>query len=119
MVKGSEFAVRCVAPVAARLGEGPLWDPRIERLLFLDIKGEKIFFFDPATGETKTVEAPGMVSALGLRRSGGYICACRSGFAELNIDDEAARLIPIIDPEADRPGNRFNDGKCDRRWRGR
>ena len=24
---------------------------------------------------------------------------------------------PIVDPEPDRPGNRFNDGKCDRRGR--
>ncbi|MGD9799756.1 MAG: SMP-30/gluconolactonase/LRE family protein, partial [Parvularculaceae bacterium] len=78
-------SVRCVAPVEAVLGEGPLYDPRIERLLFLDIKGDKIFRYDPKTEKTETFPVPGKVSALGLRRNGGYVSAGKAGFAFLDI----------------------------------
>lgn len=112
-MKGAPASIRCAAPVAARLGEGPLWDPRIGRLLFVDIKGEKLFLFDPATTETKTFAAPGAVSAIGLRRKGGYVCARKDGFGFLAILGDEISIKPLGDPEEDRSGNRFNDGKVD------
>lgn len=111
---------RCVAPVAARLGEGPLWDPRIARLLFVDIKGGKIFRYDPERERVEAIPAEGMASALGLARE-GYVCARRDGFHRLFIEDGAARFEPFADPEANLPANRFNDGKVDPRggfWAG-
>ena len=106
-------APHCIAPLGARLGEGPLYDPRDNTLYSLDIKGGKIFRTDLATESTETIVAPGMVSALALTKSGGFVCAMRNGFACLQIVDGAARITPIIDPEADAPVNRFNDGKAD------
>lgn len=103
----------CIAPVGAVLGEGPLWDPRINRLLWLDIKGGKIFRLDPETRRTETIAAPGMVSALGLAANGGYVCARRNGFARLKIENGEAKFSTLADPEAALPGNRFNDGKTD------
>lgn len=105
--------VQCIAPVGAALGEGPLWDPRIGRLLWLDIKGGKIFRLAPETGRVETISVDGMVSALGLAGAGDYVCARRDGFARLVIKNGAARFSAIVDPEADLPGNRFNDGKID------
>lgn len=105
--------VRCVAPVGALLGEGPLYDPRARRLHFLDIKGGRLFSYDPQSEKTAAREIAGEVSALALRRRGGYVCAFRNGFATLDLDDGAARPSPLFDPESDRPGNRFNDGKAD------
>lgn len=106
-------SVRPVAPVEAVLGEGPLFDPRIRRLLFLDIKGEALFAYDPQTEQTERYAAPGMVSALGLRRKGGYVCARRDGFAQLTLGAGAVEMSAIFDPEEEVPGNRFNDGKVD------
>ena len=106
-------AVKCAASVAALLGEGPLWDPRIGRLLFLDIKDSKLFLYDPKGADIETHSLPVMVSALGLRRQGGYVCAHRGGFAFLNVGVDGVEVEEIVDPEADRPGNRFNDGKVD------
>jgi sugar lactone lactonase YvrE len=106
-------SLNCVAPVGAVLGESPLWDPRINRLLWLDIKGGKIFRLDPETGRTETIAAAGMVSAIGLAAGGGYVCVRRSGFARLKIDKGEAKFSALADPEADLPGNRFNDGKVD------
>jgi sugar lactone lactonase YvrE len=106
-------AARCVAPLGAVLGEGPLYDPRDEALYSLDIKGGKIFRTDLETEETVTIAVPGMVSALALAKSGGFVCATQHGFARLTIQDGAARIAPVADPESDLPGNRFNDGKAD------
>lgn len=95
------------------LGEGPIWDPRIGRVLFLDIKGEKLFRYGPDDGVVETFDAPGMVSALGLARSGGYVCAMQDGFALLDIDAGEVKIRRLTDPERQTPGNRFNDGKVD------
>lgn len=43
----------------------------------------------------------------------------QNGFYSLDLESEV--LTPVIDPEQDLPGNRFNDGKCDpvgRFWAG-
>lgn len=106
-------SVRAVAPVGAILGEGPLFDPRIGKLVFLDIKGGALFAYDPLTEKTARRAAPGMVSALGLRRAGGYVCARRDGFAVLTLGEDGVELRALCDPEAEIPGNRFNDGKVD------
>jgi len=106
-------SIRCVAPVETLLGEGPLWDPRIGKLLFLDIKGRKIIAFDPQTERTEIRAAPGTVSALGLRASGGYVCAHKDGFAFLELTEDGVRLTPAAAAEGDKPENRFNDGKVD------
>jgi sugar lactone lactonase YvrE len=107
-------AARCIAPLGAVLGEGPLYDPRDEALYSLDIKGGKIFRTDLETEETVTIAVPGMVSALALAKSGGFVCAMRDGFARLTIEEGEARISPLADPEKNLPGNRFNDGKADR-----
>lgn len=107
------LSIDCVAPVRASLGEGPLWDPRIGKLVFLDIKGETIHLFDPQAEQLESHDAPGMVSALAPRGERGYVCAMRSGFARLDIIGGRVAIDPIIDPEADHPSNRFNDGKAD------
>jgi sugar lactone lactonase YvrE len=58
---------------------------------------------------------PEEVGSFALREQGGLIAALRSGFAL--IDLERGRIEPLADPEADRPQNRFNDGRCDRQGR--
>lgn len=106
-------SVRCVAPVEAVLGEGPLFDPRIGKLLFLDIEGGKLFAYDPQTEETEVFAAPGKVSALGLRRKGGYVCARKDGFAFFDLRGGETHFTAVASPEKDKPDNRFNDGKVD------
>lgn len=106
-------SVRAVALVEAILGEGPLYDPRSGKLLFLDIKGGALFAYDPQTEKVQRFSAPGAISAIGLRRKGGYVCARKDGFAILTLGADAAETQPLCDPEESAPGNRFNDGKVD------
>lgn len=106
-------AVHCVAPVAAQLGEGPLWDPRAHRLFWVDIKGGKLFAYDPATNDYESWALGGAVSAIALARSEGFVCACRNGFGRLLFKNGVPALIPITNPETSLTKNRFNDGKAD------
>jgi sugar lactone lactonase YvrE len=64
---------------------------------------------------TRVTRLPEPVGAIALRAGGGLVAAARSGFAY--IDRDGAMSPAFCTPEADRPGNRFNDGKCDRAGR--
>lgn len=103
--------VRCIADVKAVLGEGPIWVEREQALYWVDIKGRRIF----RIGEDEQVTAwdtPMRVASLAPRASGGFIAGTDQGFAD--IDPDRMHFEIISDPETDRPGNRFNDGKVDR-----
>jgi len=108
-------AIRCVADVRAEVGEGPAWDDRDGGLWWVDIKGQRLFRFDPASGENRAWAMPERIGCVVPRQAGGLIAAFQTGFK--GIDPESGAVTPIVDPEPDRPGNRFNDGKCDRRGR--
>lgn len=94
------------------LGEGPLWHPAEGALYWVDITGKKIHRYFPAYGQTEVFEVPRMVSALGLRKSGSFVCAADDGFHFWT--PQGNRFEPISNPEFGRQGARFNDGKVDR-----
>ncbi|MEO5972300.1 MAG: SMP-30/gluconolactonase/LRE family protein [Sphingomicrobium sp.] len=110
----SEPAISCVADVAALLGEGPLWVAREAALYWVDIKGRKIFRLD-AAGAVTAWETPLRVGSIAPRASGGFIAGTDQGFA--TFDPATGQLELLSNPEADRPDNRFNDGKVDRAGR--
>ncbi|MEO6248713.1 MAG: SMP-30/gluconolactonase/LRE family protein [Sphingomicrobium sp.] len=107
-------AIRLVADVKALLGEGPLWVERDQALYWLDIKGYRILRLD-GSGLREWPTAM-RVGSIAPRASGGFVAGTETGFATLELGDEA-QFTAIGDPEADSPGNRFNDGKVDRHGR--
>jgi len=107
-------SIECVADVKAVLGEGPIWVARERALYWVDIKGRKIFRIDDA-GALTIWETPLRVGSLAPRAGGGFIAGTDRGFAE--VDPEAGRYDLLVQPEEDRPNNRFNDGKVDRSGR--
>ena len=102
--------VSCVLDVRAALGEGPTWSREERRLYWVNINGHTVNRFDPATGANEVCQLPEQVGSFVLREAGGLVVALRSGFHFLDFD--TAALTPIVDPEADKPDNRFNDGRC-------
>lgn len=106
--------VSCVADVGAVLGEGPVWDARDCALYWLDIKGLKIFRRDSA-GILQQWATPFRICSLAPRAAGGFIAGTERGFAL--VDPAAGLYQPFLNPEPDRRGNRFNDGKLDREGR--
>ena len=102
---------RCVLPVAAGLAEGPCWWVEKQVLLWVDIEASRIGLFDPQTGRNNFLHLPAHVGAVVPTSVGDLLLATAAGLMRLDPSSEAVTLLS--DPEADRPGNRFNDGKCD------
>ena len=110
---------RVVLKSGAKLGEGSIWDSREKCLWWVDITEGLVHRFDPTTGENRTREVGQMVGTVVMRETGGLLVAIEKGIATL--DFESGRLDMVAQPEADKPTNRFNDGKCDpagRFWAG-
>jgi L-arabinonolactonase len=105
----------CVVDAKTELGEGTLWDPHAKILWWVDIWGKAIHRYDPATGEDKIFDAPEYVGSLGVRKKGGLVVALANGF--YFFDPDTGRYEHLGDPEADKLGTRFNDGKPDRQGR--
>lgn len=108
------MSAELVVDARAELGEGPVWDDRRERLLWVDILAGHVHTTDPATGADEVLEVGSEVGTIALRAGEGLVLALRDGFALLEPDGE---LRTVAEVEADKPGNRFNDGACDRAGR--
>jgi len=104
-------AVDCVWPVAAVLGEGPVWSPADRTLWFVDIKGSRIHAFAEAGGSTRSFATPEFAAFVFPALDGGMICGLRSGLFRFQPDTGRFDLLEKIDVE--HPGNRLNDGCVD------
>ena len=107
--------VQVALDIRAELGEGPLWDDRRQRLLFVDIMRGHVHEFDPSTGADRIVEFPWPVGAVALAENSDWILAAIDGFYRANPQSGAVQLLASV--EADRPDNRMNDGYVDARGR--
>jgi len=107
--------LRVVVPAANAIGESPVWSVREQALYWVDVEGKLVQRFVPGSGVLDRWSVPEVTSSIGLRRQGGLVAATRAGFAFL--DTETGAVTPIVHPEAEVFGNRFNDGKVDRRGR--
>jgi sugar lactone lactonase YvrE len=102
-------------PVAAgALPEGPCWDAAAGGLYWADIPAGRVHFLDKS-GEQRRWEAGQPVGAVAVRAGGGLVLAVRDGFAAL--DTATGQISALAGVELDRPGNRMNDGACDRAGR--
>jgi L-arabinonolactonase len=110
---GPEIA--CVLDAGAEVGEGALWDVQEQALFWVDIPKGHLHRFDPATGENRNWDMGEPIGCLALRGQGGAVVALQSGFHL--FDFGTAAKTPLIDPEANRAENRFNDGATDRQGR--
>lgn len=113
------YAIERVLPVQNEHGEGPVWDSATQTLYWVDIKGERFFRYQPATGHYESFWVGAQVGVLAVREQGGLIMATNQGFARW--DFATGRPEFIGHPEADRPEMRFNDGAVDpqgRFWAG-
>jgi sugar lactone lactonase YvrE len=103
--------VDCVWPIAAKLGEGPLWSARERAVWFVDIKGRCIHRYDVAAGTTRTWQAPQDVGFIVAAAGERFICGLKSGLHLFEPERSCFRLIAEVD--SDRPRNRLNDAHVD------
>jgi sugar lactone lactonase YvrE len=104
----------CVQRIAATCGESPIWSVREQALYWTDNLGGRIHRLDPESGSAESFVLGQNVMAIGLRESGGLLLALAK---QLAFYEPGGELEPLMDVEQDRPRNRFNDGKADRRGR--
>jgi sugar lactone lactonase YvrE len=101
------------------LGEGPLWDHRVGRMLWVDIAGGAVNILMPSAGSTERIELGENVGCLALtKRVDTVVAALRSGWHWLDLDTGERRLIASLPAPAN---SRFNDGAVDtagRFWTG-
>jgi xylono-1,5-lactonase len=104
----------CVWHVEATLGEGPLWVPAEQALWFVDIKKNHLHRYEPATGATKTFDTPENPGFI-VCRDGAFIVGMTSGLYSFGSATGGFALLERVD--ADKPGNRLNDGALDAQGR--
>jgi sugar lactone lactonase YvrE len=91
------------------LGEGVLWDARLGRLLWVDIKGQAVWRLDPASHRHQRLEVAEPVGFVALTEDPDLVIAgFKSGLVRLDLT--SGRHEPLLSPEPDKPGNRINDG---------
>ncbi|MGB0113142.1 MAG: SMP-30/gluconolactonase/LRE family protein [Ilumatobacteraceae bacterium] len=101
-----------VGDVRATLGEGPVWDERTGRVVWVDIVGCMVHSTHPGSGVTESTRLPSRVGAVAPRASGGWVAALQDGF--WTIGEGAPTRLAQVNTD---PNLRFNDGKCDPRGR--
>lgn len=102
----------CIWDAHAELGEGPLWSVREQALYWVDILGHRLHRYSPGEGQ-RSWQFDEEVSALAERAdAAGLVMTRRHSFAAFNPRTEEMTHLAGLDVHI--PGNRFNDGKCDR-----
>jgi sugar lactone lactonase YvrE len=111
----TDYALDNVFNARARLGECPLWDADRQLLYWVDILNYRVHQYDSATGNDRFFDVGDVVGPIALAGDQQLIIAQRNHIAFL--DTQSGQVSPILVVEADKPNNRFNDGKCDRQGR--
>ena len=102
----------------AFVGEGPVWDPRLGRLLWVDIPNNTLFTTDPANGRTDVRELERATGIVLPRAAGGYVAAMQDGFYTLSDEGHTELIAPV---DAENPITPLNDAEIDpqgRFWAG-
>ncbi len=111
--------VELVIDSKSELGEGAIWNQKTGELLWINITGKILNFYNPLTGNNKEMFTGQMIGTVVPTESGAVLVALKNGIYKLN--PETGTKKRIVDPEETLPNNRFNDGKCDpsgRFWAG-
>lgn len=95
-----------------------MWDRAGSRLVWVDITGRLVHFFDPQSHQDTSVAVPVTPGVAIPRQAGGFVLAAGHGFGFLDQDQRFEEVAQIA--QRDVPA-RMNDGNCDsagRFWAG-
>jgi xylono-1,5-lactonase len=107
----------CLWPVAAELGEGPVWVPEQNRLYFVNLVGKTLHAFDADSGARHSWPLPDYICWLIPRRDGdGWMAGLRDGIVRLWLEPDLRIASLHKLPGAD-TGIRLNDAKADQAGR--
>ena len=117
IAKQFAHAAELLLDAKAILAEGPHWNAAQGKLYWVDIQGCSFGRLDVRSGRDERFAIGKTVGAVVSAAEDGDVVylSTRDGFER--YDCRTGELTAIADPEADKPANRFNDGKCDSRGR--
>ena len=101
----------------AELGEGPVWDTKSGRLLWVDITRGLVHRFDPETSSDDAIDVRRPVGAAVPTATGAVALAIEDGFALLDPTTGRVDTVAVVAA----PETMMNDGACDpsgRFWAG-
>lgn len=109
MTKSSPFQGKILCDTALTLGEGPTYDPAGQTAWWFDIKGKRLHELHLSTGRKTAHDLPFMASALARIDAARQLIASEDGLFIRDTATGALTLLTVL--EADKPGNRSNDGR--------
>lgn len=108
-------AFESVLEAGCALGESPVWLAGEGRLVFVDITGRRLHWYDPVSGEHLEHPVEEDIGCVAPALGGGFVAGLRSGIWRL---DKAGAKQAMLAGNPEEPStNRFNDGKVDPRGR--
>lgn len=111
--------VEIVIDSKSELGEGAIWNSETGELLWINITGKVLNFYNPKTDYNKEMFTGQRIGTVVPSMSGNVLVALQNGIYQFDPKTGTKKLIS--DPEENIANNRFNDGKCDpagRFWAG-
>jgi len=108
---GMSSSLECVWPLAAELGEGPIWSAPEQAIWFVDIKGHAVHRYHEPSGEKRSWEAPAQPGFILPIADGGLLCGLKTGL--YRFDPKNGKFTQLRVAEPDKPDNRLNDGFVD------
>lgn len=110
-----KLKVEEASPIAARVGEGPIWDYKYNRLLWIDTQGS-VFIHEPIGNDgklyaDKEIKLGKLVGTVVPYTQDTVVVALQDGIYKLNL--LTLDLTFMCAPEGGIEGNKYNDGKCD------
>lgn len=95
------------------LGEGPVWDIVRQVLWFVDIKGKRLWQYDPASKASWFANAPEEIGWALPAEGGKLLCGLQSGLFLFDPDGKSFEMLMAVPGEPQH--NRLNDA-CTDRW---
>lgn len=93
------------------VGEGPVWDVKEQALYYIDILEQKVFRWDPESGDLSRWDVPDMIGSMALREDGGAIVALVGGIHSLDFKTGEVEPLALMEPA--NPAIQLADGKVD------
>ncbi len=107
----------CIWNTKSTLGEGIVWCPTIQSLLWVDIVEKKLYCYKPSSEERYTWTLPETLTCVVPCKNGQYLGVFTSGIFTFNLTFGSKASISfdkkISSPPQESPNNRPNDGCVD------